>query len=421
MKVFQVNTVYRTGSTGRIVSELKNTLENHGDKCVAAYGRGKSDEKDTFCISNKADLYVHVFLTRITDRTGFYSKKATIKLINMIIKEQPDLIHLHNIHGYYLNIELLFRFLAQYKRPVVWTLHDCWPITGHCTYFEKFGGYSKCTKWKNQCQDCDRSREYPKSFKDGTIWNYKQKKKLFTYLDNITIITVSDWLKKQIEESFLKKYPVHTIYNGVNKEIFNLKKGGNLREIYKLQGKKIVLGVANVWSLLKGLEDFIQLSKILNKDEYTIILLGIDEQKKQTLPPSIIALPRTENLAALAAWYREADVYCCVSRAETFGMTVIEALACGTPVVSYDICAMREIITPGSGFLAKNVGDIKEIAELIYKCDKKNMMINCVDNSNMFDTKKQLEKYLILYEKILYGSDNETMLNLAKQRKEKKT
>lgn len=401
MKVFQINTVYASGSTGRIVADLKHILEHAGEKCFVAYGRGHNDERNTCCVSSKIDLCWHAFFTRITDHTGCYSVCATKRMIGLIKKMQPDIIHLHNIHGYYLNIEILFRFLKQYGRPVIWTFHDCWPFTGHCVHFEKYGNYELCNKWKRQCENCDRISEYPKSITDGSKQNYVHKKRVFTEYGNVTIVTVSDWLKQLVNESFLAKFPVYTIYNGIDLKIFRQCNAEELRIKYNLGKKKVVLGVANTWSGLKGMPDFIQLAGLLDHTEYQIALLGVDDKTKTNIPNTILALPRTERMEELVQWYNVAEVYFNASRAETFGMTVIEALACGTPVVSYNICAMKEILDASCGFLVEKTGDVKEAARSIKKCCKPEMSSACIARSAVFEKNMQYCKYMALYKTIM--------------------
>ena len=221
MKVLFINTVYGRGSTGRIVADLGKMLEENGHEFKVAYGRGNHKE-DLHCyrIGNDLDMYIHAGLSRITDRTGFYSKSATRKLVEFIRVYDPDIIHLHNLHGYYLNIEILFQFLAnEYKGRVIWTLHDCWAFTGHCVHFT----YAECDMWKTGCSNCHQKNEYPASFLyDRSTKNYRDKRSLFTTVKNLEIVTVSNWLKKTVEESFLKNAKVTCIYNGIDTDRFRV-------------------------------------------------------------------------------------------------------------------------------------------------------------------------------------------------------
>ena len=268
MKVFQVNSVCGTGSTGRIVCDIKQMLKNSGNDCRIAYGRGFFDDPDCVKIENDLVFKAHVFFSRITDRQGFYSTAATRRLVRDIEQFNPDIIHLHNIHGYYLDIRVLFEFLKQYNKPVVWTLHDCWAFTGHCAYFS----FAGCEKWKTECGQCPQKSAYPASVLiDNSKKSFNLKKDLFTDIDNLQIVTPSNWLNGVVKESFLKKFPVTTIYNGIDLNVFKPLKS-DFKSKNGLSGKKVVLGVANVWEKRKGLDDFIKLSKVLPND-YKIVLV----------------------------------------------------------------------------------------------------------------------------------------------------
>ncbi len=391
MKVFQINTVYNSGSTGRIVADLKHMLEEQGDTCFVAYGRGNSSEADTECVSNKLDLYHHALMTRLTDRTGFYSNRATEKLIQKIKEVSPDIIHLHNLHGYYVNIEKLFYFLKEYNKPVIWTLHDCWSFTGHCFHFDSVG----CQRWKNGCFECVHTKDYPAAIIDNSVWNYEQKKFLFTLLDNLHIVTPSSWLSRMVEQSFLGKYDVTVINNGIDCEIFRAQ-NGNVRKKYHLEDKKIVLGVANVWSEGKGLDDFITLSENLS-DGYVIVLVGLNEKQIKNLPDHIIGIGRTENIAELVNFYSEADVYFNASVEETMGLTTVEALACGTPVVTFDRTAVPEFVPQEDGIVVLN-HDLVRVKEAIEILVNRKDKVNGEKYAAMYDKNKKYKQYLELYE-----------------------
>ena len=390
MKVFQINTVYNTGSTGRIVADIKHALEKVGHECFVAYGRGSSNEQNTECISNKYDLYHHALMTRLSDKTGFHSKKSTQRLIERINAFCPDIIHLHNIHGYYLNIDMLFRFLKQYNKPVVWTLHDCWSFTGHCAHFD----YAGCEKWKDGCYECIKTKDYPAALKDNSHWNYVHKKELFTLLDKMTIVTPSRWLADVAKQSFLGKYNVIAINNGVDGDIFKPQEG-NVREEYKIVNKKIVLGVASVWSEGKGLKDFLNLSQMLSS-EYVIFLVGLNETQLSKLPSNVIGISRTENLSKLVNIYTEADVYFNSSVEETMGLTTVEALCCGTPVVTFDRTAVPEFVPEEDGIVVYNhdMIKVKEAVEYLANREKK---VEFKKYSLMYDKNVKYDEYLKLY------------------------
>ena len=203
MKVFQMNSTCGFGSTGRIAADILKELEKCGGEGIIAYGRNSAPENvNSYRIGSDLDVKIHGVLSRITDRQGFYSTSATKKLIEKIKDYNPDIIHLHNIHGYYLNVALLFDFLKEYNKPIVWTLHDCWAFTGHCAYFS----FNGCEKWETECYSCPLKKDYPTSLvMDNSKKNYKQKKELFTKPENITFVTPSSWLKELTQKSFLGK------------------------------------------------------------------------------------------------------------------------------------------------------------------------------------------------------------------------
>lgn len=355
IRVFQINTVFNTGSTGRIVALLKHGIESVGGECAAAYGRGKHKEYNTIKIGSIPDMYFHALMTRLTDKTAFYSTGNTLKLCRKIEEFSPDIIHLHNLHGYYVNIEVLFNFLRRYNRPVVWTLHDCWAFTGHCPYFSEVN----CMQWTEHCVKCPQKGRYPASgWKDNCYENYERKRAAFQGLKNMTIVTPSKWLANLVKQSFLSEYPVEVVYNGLNTKLFRPVKS-DFREKYGLEKKVILLGVANVWSPNKGLEDFIALSKEL-EDNYRLVLVGLNKRQLAELPDNIIGLTRTDTAEELAEIYSAADIYLNLSREETFGMTVAEAVSCGTWPIVYADTACEEVIMLSTGTIVpKDIQAVK--------------------------------------------------------------
>ena len=243
MKVLQINSVCGIRSTGRIASDICNYLIERGNECLICYGRGNAanvPETSSYRIGTRVNVLSHAALSRLTDKGGFYSKSTTKKLIDTIRLYDPDVIHLHNIHGYYINIDILFKYLASCQKPVVWTLHDCWAFTGHCTYFEEAG----CRRWKDGCFDCPQKSEYPKSLLlDSSRENYLRKKELFTSIKDMMIVTPSKWLSLLAGESFLKGYEARTVYNGIDLDIFR-PTVSDFKKRYGIEDKKVVLGVA---------------------------------------------------------------------------------------------------------------------------------------------------------------------------------
>jgi len=381
------------GSTGRIVCDIKQMLEAEGNKCQVAYGRGYYESSD--CIKIESDLVfkAHVFFSRITDRQGFYSTAATKRLVRSIEHFNPDIIHLHNIHGYYLDIRVLFDFLKQYDKPVIWTLHDCWAFTGHCAYFS----FVNCDKWKTGCGGCPQKNAYPASYiLDDSKKSYQEKKRLFTGVKNMNIVTPSKWLAELTKESFLGDFPIHTINNGVDLSIFR-PVDSRFKEKHNLRGKKIVLGIANVWEKRKGLDDFISLSKLL-PDDYKIILVGLTEKQISSLPANIMGITRTANINELVELYSAADVFVNPTKEDNFPTVNMEAIACGTPVVTYNTGGSGEMLSDKCGIVVP-VDDVNALAEAICKINLNSE--DCVAKALEFEKNKQYNIYLELYKKLL--------------------
>lgn len=399
LKILQINSVCGFGSTGRIATDLYKVIEEQGHECVIAYGRGTTPEGyKTIKIGNNFDNYMHVAKTRILDKHGFGSKKATIKFIEEVKKYNPDVIHLHNIHGYYINIEILFNYLKKSGKKVIWTLHDCWAFTGHCAYFD----YVECNKWKNGCYKCPQKKEYPISnFKDNSKWSYDKKKELFTLIDKdkLTIVTPSNWLAGLVKQSYLKKYRVEVINNGIDLEIFKPTKS-NFREKYNIGNKKIILGVASYWDRRKGLNYFVDLSKKIDKN-YQIVIVGVSKKQKEKLPSNIIAITRTNNVNELVEIYSTSDIFLNPTLEDNFPTTNLEALACGTPVVTFDTGGSGESISKNCGKIMKK-NNIKYMKDIIKNFNKKNYIDNCVERAKLYSKLEKFEQYITLY-KINYN------------------
>lgn len=400
MKVYQINSVCGFGSTGRIALDLAQIIRDSGSQCRIGYGRGMCPAEDTFRFESDLQVRIHGLMSRITDRQGFYSSGATRKLITDIRDYAPDIIHLHNIHGYYLNVKLLFSFLAQYGKPVVWTLHDCWPFTGHCAYFD----HSGCGRWRTGCHHCPQKKEYPASvLADASRENYAQKQMLFTQLPNLTIVTPSQWLADLARCSFLGKHDIVTIPNGIDLSVFR-PEGQNVRQRFQLGEGPLVLGVANVWEERKGLQDFLLLREFLPQ-EYIIILTGLSAPQCADLPAGIRGISRAESTQELVHLYSEASVYVNPTYEDNFPTTNLEALACGTPVITYDTGGSPEALTPDCGTVVTKTGDRRENAKALAEAVKAACFDStlCRARAKQFDKNIQFSRYLELYSKCLRG------------------
>jgi putative colanic acid biosynthesis glycosyltransferase len=400
-KILQINTVVNSGSTGRITEEIGQLAIKAGWKSYIAYGRNKRpSESELIKIGNSWDNKMHGLQTRLFDMHGLASKNATNDLVIQIKKIKPDIIHLHNIHGYYLNYEILFSFLNVVNIPVVWTLHDCWPITGHCTYFTYVG----CNKWETECFSCPQKTNYPASFLiDRSKKNFNRKKELFNSLMDVTIVPVSNWLSDILKKSFLHKYPVRVINNGINTEVFKPTESSEFRVKYSIENKFILLGVAIDWEPRKGLQDFIELSKQLESN-YQIVLVGLTNKQIKQLPENILGIERTEDIEALVHIYSVADIVLNLSYEETFGMTTVEGLACGTPGIVYNATASPELIDNSTGLIVEP-GDINELIEAIKVIEQNGKQYYteaCVNRAHrLYKKEDRFKEYIELYEELI--------------------
>lgn len=361
MKILMINVCCGTGSTGRICTDLADMLIEQGHECKIAYGRDDVPEKYrdiAVKIGSSFSIYCNALKARLFDNEGFNATKATKKFIKWVEKYDPDVIHLHNLHGYYLNVKVLFDYLRTCGKKIVWTLHDCWAFTGHCTHFQS----PHCDSWKTECGRCVRMNDYPKALTDRSKRNFLLKKELFTGIPNLTIVTPSKWLAELVKQSFLNEYPVRVINNGIDLSVFKPTES-DFREKYGLIGKKIILGVASVWDARKGLNDFIKLADLIDSDT-RIVLVGVNKKQKKHLPKNIVAIEKTNNAKELAEIYTAADVFFNPSVEETFGMTAVEAMACGTYTIVYDHTAVAEIIPVGYGEVVKS-GNAEAVAQKI--------------------------------------------------------
>ena len=397
-KLLQINSVVNSGSTGRIAEEIGQTAIAAGWESYIAYGRNnRPSQSKLIKIGSDWDIRRHGFETRLFDNHGLASKAATREFVQQVKKIKPDIIHLHNIHGYYMNIEILFQYLKDANVPVIWTFHDCWPITGHCSYFS----YAECEKWKTKCFACPQKNDYPTSWIiDRSKKNFLLKRNLFTSLPNLILVPVSKWLAEILAESFLKDYPVKVINNGVNTEIFTPSTYSEFRVKNRLVNKFVVLGVASVWSPRKGLRDFIALSKLLTSD-YQIVLIGLSKKHVKQLPNNILGVERTENIEALVEIYSSADVVMNISYEETFGMTTVEGYACGTPGIVYNTTASPELVDDSTG-LKVEPGDIEGLLKAIKQIKEKGKQFYseaCLNRARLFYRKEdRYREYIDLYE-----------------------
>ena len=340
-----INTV-PNGSTGGIMMKEHRELLAAGEESYAFWGRGREAEKpNEMKFASDAEVKLDVLQTRIDGKAGFHSKNATKRLLARLEEIQPDVVHLHNLHGYYVNVEMLFEWLAKHDCNVEWTLHDCWSFTGHCAHFT----YVKCAQWQSHCaygEPCSQLHTYPKTFsKASCAWNFDAKKRVFNLVptSRMKLITPSQWLADLVGESFLKGYSIEVRHNTIDTSVFK-PTPSDFRERYGIGDRFMILGVASPWTERKGLSDFVRLTGVLDSDKYAIVLVGLSEKQIKKMPDSILGLVRTDSQYDLAKIYTAADVFVNPSIEETFGMTVAEANSCGTLSVVIEGTACMEAV-----------------------------------------------------------------------------
>lgn len=402
-KLFQINSALNSGSTGRIAEQIGLQAQQNGYEVYIAHGsRYKNPSQlHSLQVVTPFEERLHAVYSLLFDRHGLASTRQTKRLIEQLEAMQPDIIHLHNIHGYYLNYEVLFRYLSATDIPVVWTLHDCWCFTGHCCYFD----YAGCNKWKEGCQACQLLHSYPQSlFIDNSKDNYRRKKAAFTSVRNMTLVPVSNWLGGLVKQSFLKDYPINVIHNGTDLTTFSPAAFADLNGRFGTAGKKYVLGVAAPWSQRKGLNDVIELSRQLDGSEYQILLVGLSQEQIRALPTEIIGIERTQNVPELAGYYAGADVFINPTLEDNFPTTNIEALACGTPVITYNTGGSPEAVSPETGLVVEkgNVAELAKAIETVCVNGRDSYSANCRRRAEeRYDKNKCFGEYLQLYERLL--------------------
>lgn len=422
MRVAQIN-VTSGLSTGRIAVEISQVLMEEGHKALMAYSRGYPPTGvPSLRVGNRLDVLWHAFCARLLDRAGFFSRGATKKLVKQLEKYRPDMVHLHNLHGYYLHLPTLFHYLEKTGVPVVWTLHDCWPYTGHCAYYTMAKGQGSreegrthrrlttrgCGRFKNGCGGCPEKRAYPQSLLlDQSARNWREKRALFTALPSMVLVTPSRWLKGEVQKSFLKAFPVEVIPSGIDLAAFRpcdneeyLKGVAAKYGLRDLEAKRMLLGVASTWDKRKGLEDLWELSRCLGED-YIIVLVGLTDWQMSRLPEGIYGIERVQSVPELSALYTAADLHVSLSHEETMGMTLIEAMACGTQVLCYDTTALPENVTDAVGSVVP-MGNIEVVAAEVRRlCDAPKSAAACRLHAERYGKRERFQEYVRLYEEML--------------------
>lgn len=412
-KVLQINVTANSGSTGRIAEQINQSAASCGWETYFAYGRNMQPCKSKLIhVGNMLQVYEHYAEHRLFDNDGLASRLSTLKLVREIKKIKPDIIHLHNIHDHWLNYKILFEYLNTLDIPIVWTQHDCWSFTGGCKHFTlrrcyrwRDGGCTRVCPQKKQMMLCRSSEK--------TDLHYCLKKKLFGATKNLTLVPVSNWLEGLERQSFLQKHNIVTIHNGIDISKFQPTDGRDIARKYGIGDAKYVIGVSGVWLPYKGWNDFNRLATML-PDDVRLVLVGLNKrQVEEAERNGIVGIPRTENIYELAALYSGAVMFCNLTYEDTYPTTNLEAMACGTPVLTYRTGGSVEAVSDGIGWIVEP-GNVNEVSKLItdWMSEIDNnpdveleMRKKCRNQAvSYFNREDRFADYLNLYEKLLEKS-----------------
>ena len=400
-KLLQIGASLNCGAPGKIAEQIGLLAKTKGWDVYMAHGLRHSNPSQlkTIPLVTPWEEKVHAAYSLLLDGHGLGPSRGTRMLVEWIKKNKPDIIHLHNIHGYFCNFKVLFEYLDTVEIPVVWTMHDCWPFTGRCFHFEGIG----CDKWKTGCFDCNAESGYTVSpFFDRSQQLYELKKRLFPSVKNLTMVPVSEWQASFLKYSFLKNCHIEEIHNGVDLKKFMPVNGCRLREKYGIKEKFVILGVAAPWNKRKGLDDFLKLSRSMPSDKYSIVLVGLKKSQLKKIPQNVIGVTRTESQQELAEFYSMADVFCNLTYLDTFPTVNLEALACGTPVITYRTGGSPEAVDERTGIVIEQ-GNVDALIGAIHRMSKMPLSAkDCRQRAELlFDKDKCFEKYINLYNRLV--------------------
>ena len=395
-KLLQINPVVRQNtSTGRIMREIGELALRCGWESYIAYSRGRDGvpphSSQLVPVGHACDVALHAAATRLFDAHGLASRQATRQLIRQIERIGPDIIHIHNIHGYWLNYPLLFAYLKNCGKPVVWTVHDSWLYTGHCYYYD----YARCTKWHSGCGRCPQKSAFPASWLfDRSAANWRDKRAAFGALPNLTIVPVSEWIRREMASSFLADKPFRVIRNGIDLSVFRPEAAPKATE-------SVYIGVASIWLEEKGLPDLLRIADLLHAEEQLVLVGRMTEAQKRRIPERVRVVERTENVRELAALYAQATVLLNPTWQDNYPTVNLEAIACGTPVVTYRTGGSPESVTEATGRVVAQ-GDVPAMlaaARELAAADRAATALRCRDHACAhFDKEACYRHYIELYE-----------------------
>ena len=399
-RLLQINSASNVGSTGKIVEQIGILATKRGWDCSVAHGSRYIGDSvlSSFQVSSSLEERFHWVRSIAFDSHGLGSVRGTQSLIDWMDQIKPDVVHLHNIHGYYVNYPKLIKYISERSIPVVWTLHDCWSFTGHCVYFDRVG----CKRWLEDCGNCPQSSSYPSALMDNSRRNLRLKRLIIGELQRMTLVPVSNWLGELVKSSYLGKYPIQVIHNGIDLNVYK-PLNYNAKQKYGINGRFVVLGVADIFGSRKGLEEFIQLHQSY-REEIQVVLVGVSEEEKKNLPPGIIAMRHTMNIQQLVELYSMADVFVNPTYEDNFPTTNIEALACGTPVITYRTGGCPESIDERTGIVVDK-GDYEGLVAAINRVRFQGKAVYtdaCMQRADeLFNKDDRFMEYIRLYDAVV--------------------
>ncbi len=398
MKVLQINAVYGQGSTGVIVKDIDEALQENGYKSFVAYANCNTIPNNGFKIGNKIDHKVHGMLTRTLGKQAYSSVLSTNKLLRYIDIINPDVIHLHNLHSNYINLNMLLKYIIKNDIKTVITLHDCWFFTGKCFHYIA----DQCTKWQTECNTCPRlKKDVPSWFFDQTSKVFNDKKRYFELISDLVVVGVSNWISNEAKKSFFKDKEIATIHNGVDTVIFKPMES-NFRKKNNIEDKFVILGMANKWLLPNNNPSLKYISNNLGEN-YVLVLVGCSEAEKHNLPANVIGLGYVNNKEELARIYSMADVFVNTTWEDSFPTVNIESISCGTPVITFDSCGSPEAIDKDTGLIVPQ-GNYKQLWKAIMEIKQKGKHYyqqRCVEyGREKYNKNDRYTDYILLYEEI---------------------
>lgn len=397
MRIVQINACFERGSTGRMTKQMHEAFSKEGHESFVFSPNVNAGNSHVINVGNSIDYRLHSFLSRVTGLQGYFSIRATLRLVRKLKQIKPDILHLHNLHNNYINLPILFRYIKKNGIATVITMHDFWFITGHCGYFTEY----KCERWRDKCGNCPAIKKYnPSWFFDTSSYILKQRKKQLGAIEKLAIIGNSKWTSFQVKKSFLNSSAlVYTIYNWIDTDLFYPQDKLLCRGKHRIDKDIfVVLGVAQGWNDAKGLSIFESIAKKM--PHIQIVLIG-EMYDDRSLPSNILCVGTIKNPRVLSEYYSLADVYCNPSIQETFGLVTAEAISCGLPVIANNETATPELVLPGCGYIIDHnnieqyISCIKQITSDNY--NRTRLHDVAVQNFSF----QNISKYLDVYNKLL--------------------